>query len=72
MYMREVDNPVMIQYIILFTLAKAARRVTHSQLTCLTLDNCNINFANFLSFPFSKLPNPNDMVSSINAYGVNN
>lgn len=47
MYMREVDNPVMIQYIILFTLAKAARRVTHSQLTCLTLDNCNINFANF-------------------------
>ena len=47
MYMREVDDPVMIQYIILFTLSKAARRVTHSQLTCLTLDNCNINFANF-------------------------
>lgn len=47
MYMREVDDPVIIQYIILFTLAKAARRVTHSQLTCLTLDNCNINFANF-------------------------
>lgn len=47
MYMREVDDPVMIQYIILFTLAKAARRVTHSQLTCLTLDRCNINFANF-------------------------
>lgn len=47
MYMREVDDPVMIQYIILFTLAKASRRVTHSQLTCLTLDKCNINFANF-------------------------
>ena len=31
-----------------------------------------IFFANFLSYPFSKLPNPNDMVSSINAYGVNN
>ena len=30
-----------------------------------------INFANFLSFPFSKLPNPNYIVSSINAYGVN-
>ena len=30
-----------------------------------------INFANFLSYPFSKLPNPNDIVSSINAYGVN-
>ncbi|MBO5059420.1 MAG: DUF4364 family protein [Clostridia bacterium] len=47
MYMREVDDPVTIQYIILFTLAKAARRVTHSQLTCLTLDSCNINFTNF-------------------------
>ena len=47
MYMREVDDPVLIQYIILFTLAKADRRVTHSQLTCLTLDRCNINFTNF-------------------------
>ncbi len=47
MYMREVDDPVTIQYIILFTLAKAGRNVTHSQLTCLTLDKCNINFANF-------------------------
>lgn len=47
MYMREVDDPATIQYIILFTLTKAARKVTHSQLTCLTLDRCNINFANF-------------------------
>ena len=47
MYMREVDDPVTIQYIILFTLKKANRKVTHSQLTCLTLDKCNINFANF-------------------------
>ena len=47
MYMREVEDPVTIQYIILFTLTKAARKVTHSQLTCLTLDRCNINFANF-------------------------
>lgn len=30
-----------------------------------------INFANLFSFPFSKLPDPNDVVSSINAYGVN-
>ena len=30
-----------------------------------------IFFANFLSYPFSKIPDPNDMVSSINAYGVN-
>jgi len=47
MYMREVDDPVTIQYIILFTLENAKRKVTHSQLTCLTLDRCNINFANF-------------------------
>lgn len=47
MYMREVDDPVTIQYIILFTLAEAKRKVTHSQLTCLTLDSCNINFTNF-------------------------
>ena len=30
-----------------------------------------INFANFLSYPFSKHPDPNDVVSSINAYCVN-
>ena len=30
-----------------------------------------INFANFLSYPFSKIPDPNDIVSSINAYDVN-
>lgn len=30
-----------------------------------------IFFANFLSYPFSKIPDPNDVVSSINAYGVN-
>lgn len=47
MYLREVEDPVTIQYIILFTMAKADRRVTHSQLTCLTLDRCNINFTNF-------------------------
>lgn len=47
MYLREIDDPITIQYIILFTLAKADRRVTHSQLTCLTLDRCNISFTNF-------------------------
>ncbi len=47
MYMREVDDPVTIQYIILFTLKEAKQKVSHSQLTCLTLDRCNINFANF-------------------------
>lgn len=47
MYMREIDDPVIIQYIILFTLTESKRKVTHSQLTCLTLDRCNINFTNF-------------------------
>lgn len=47
MYLREIEDPITIQYIILFTLAKANRRITHSQLTCLTLDRCNINFTNF-------------------------
>ena len=31
-----------------------------------------INFANFLSLLFSKIPNPNNIVSSINAYDVDN
>ena len=68
MYMREVDDPVTIQYIILFTLAEAKRKVTHSQLTCLTLDRCNINFTNFqialdnlVQIEYVKiLPNPLD------------
>ncbi len=47
-YEREITDSVMIQYIILFTLAKADRIVTHSQLTTLVLDNCNINFADLV------------------------
>lgn len=46
-YNREITDMIMIQYIILFTMAKADRIVTHSQLTTLVLDNCNINFADF-------------------------
>lgn len=46
-YTREIEDVVMIQYIILFTLAKADRHVTHKQLTGLILENCNIEFANF-------------------------
>lgn len=30
-----------------------------------------INFANSFFLPISKTPNPNEEVSSINAYGVN-
>lgn len=44
-YNREITDMIMIQYIILFTMAKSNRVMTHSQLTTLILDNCNINFS---------------------------
>lgn len=47
-YNREITDMVMIQYIILFTMAKADRIMTHSQLSDLILENCNINYADFL------------------------
>ena len=47
LYDREIFNQVTIQYIILFTLLKADRIVTHDQLTSLVLDNCNIKFTDF-------------------------
>lgn len=46
-YTREIDNSVMIQYIILFTLATADRHVTYRQLSELIFNNCNIEFSNF-------------------------
>lgn len=46
-YNREIYDQITIQYIILFTLAKADRIVTHNQLTSLVLDNCNIKFTEF-------------------------
>ena len=46
-YTREIDNNMMIQYIILFTLANAKRHVTYKQLASLILDNFNIEFSNF-------------------------
>lgn len=47
-YNREITDMVMIQYIILFTLAQSDRIVTHSQLSTLILDNCNINYGDLL------------------------
>lgn len=46
-YTREIDNDVLIQYIILFTLAEADRHVTYKQLSGLIFENCNIEFSNF-------------------------
>lgn len=47
-YNREITDMVMIQYIILYTMASAERVMTHSQLSDLILENCNINYADFL------------------------
>lgn len=46
-YKRQVDNPEIIQYIILFVLTRAERPVTHDQLTEIILENVNINFGDF-------------------------
>lgn len=46
-YTREISDPVLIQYIILFTMAEAKRSLTHNQLTSLVLDRCNISFTDF-------------------------
>ena len=46
-YTREISDPVLIQYIILFTMSSAERTLTHNQLTSLVLDKCNISFTNF-------------------------
>lgn len=46
-YTREITDPVLIQYIILFTMASAERTLTHNQLTSLVLDKCNISFTDF-------------------------
>ncbi len=47
LYTREISDPVLIQYIILFTMTEADRTVTHNQLTSLVLDRCNISFTDF-------------------------
>ncbi len=46
-YTREITDPVLIQYIILFTMAQAQRSLSHNQLTSLVLDKCNISFTDF-------------------------
>ncbi len=47
LYTREVTDPVLIQYIILFAMTKADRMLTHNQLTTLVLDRVNISFTEF-------------------------
>ena len=47
LYQREINDPVLIQFIILYTLNQAKDYVPYNNLINLVLDNCNINFQDF-------------------------
>lgn len=47
LYNREIDNNILIQYIILYALNKADRLVAYGDLLNLVLENCNILYTDF-------------------------
>ncbi|MCH5210765.1 MAG: DUF4364 family protein [Oscillospiraceae bacterium] len=47
LYQKEIDDSVLIQFIILYTLSKVDSAVTYDALLNLILDNCNINYNDF-------------------------
>lgn len=47
LYQKEIDDSVLIQFIILYTLSKADSAVAYNELLNLVLDNCNINYNDF-------------------------
>lgn len=47
LYQKEIDDSVLIQFIILFTLNNADEALPYNELVNLVLDNCNINFNDF-------------------------
>lgn len=47
LYQKEIDDSVLIQFIILFTLNNVDNAVPYNELVNLVLDNCNINFNDF-------------------------
>ena len=47
LYQREIDDSVLIQFIILFTLAQADKPLAYNELLNVVLDNCNINYNDF-------------------------
>lgn len=47
LYQKEINNSVLIQFIILYTLSKADDAVPYNELLNLVLDNCNINYNDF-------------------------
>lgn len=46
-YDKEINDKVLIQYIILFTINEVEKPISHDSLLTLILDNCNISFVNF-------------------------
>ena len=47
LYQKEIDDYVLIQFIILFTLSNADKPLAYNQLINLVMDNCNINYNDF-------------------------
>ncbi len=47
LYQKEIDDSVLIQFIILFTLNNADSALPYNELVNLVLNNCNINFNDF-------------------------
>lgn len=47
LYQKEIDDSVLIQFIILYTLSNADAPVAYNELLNLVLDNCNINYNDF-------------------------
>ncbi len=47
LYQKEIDDSVLIQFIILYTLSKVDNAVPYNELLNLVLDNCNINYNDF-------------------------
>ena len=47
LYQKEIDDSVLIQFIILYTLSKADSAIAYNELLNLVLDNCNINYNDF-------------------------
>lgn len=46
-YQKEIDDSVLIQFIILYTLSRVDSPIPYNQLINLILDNCNINYNDF-------------------------
>lgn len=47
LYQKEIDDFVLIQFIILYTLSRVDSPIPYNQLITIILDNCNINYNDF-------------------------